>query len=102
MDITAMHEDWFLTFPEEFRDHRETHPTFPAAHPDGWVRISAPDFASAFQYARETFGNNKDAGRNLWTSLTLEGFFLDDTLFYPLGELSHHTVGMDYGHEPTC
>jgi hypothetical protein len=33
---------YFVTFGQRYR--HEPHPTFPAAHPDGWVEVS-PDYA---------------------------------------------------------
>ncbi len=45
-----------LTFGEKFR--REPHPTFPEAHPDGWVEVDADDIAEATSIGLRLFGND--------------------------------------------
>lgn len=88
-------QDFYLTFPQRFRDHRETHRTFPAAHPDGWVRITAHGYYEAREYAFATFGQ-------AWAFLYTRADFGVASHLYPLGELTHHTTGAEPAHEPTC
>lgn len=46
--------DFYITFGD--RERHEEHPTFPPAHPDGWVRVAAPDQAAAHKAAYDAFG----------------------------------------------
>ena len=87
--------DFYMTFPLRFADHTVEHPTFPAAHPGGWVRITAPDFPTAREYAFDTF-------KGEWAFIYSAERFRLSCHLYPLGELSHHTVGAQPVHEPTC
>jgi hypothetical protein len=47
---------FFVTFGQRY--HREPHPTFPQAHPDGWVEIIAPNYATAWQITQDHLGNH--------------------------------------------
>lgn len=96
METTApATKDFILTFPLRFARHDEEHPTFPAAHPDGWVRITAPSYDEARTYAFKTFGTQ-------WAFLYNDTFLVNTHGLYPMGELTHHTVGAEPTHEPTC
>lgn len=90
-------QDFYLTFPQRFRDHEEEHLTFPAAHPDGYVRITARNYYEAREYAFATFGSE-------WCFLYSHDQFTTQPqhVYYPLGELTHHTVGATHAPEPTC
>lgn len=41
--------DCFITFGQQYR--REEHPTWPLAHPDGWLRVTAASYEQARQVA---------------------------------------------------
>lgn len=47
---------YFVTFGQRYA--REPHPTFPAAHPDGWLEIEAPNYAAANQAAHDFLGSH--------------------------------------------
>lgn len=67
-----------VTFGQRF--HRDEHPTFPAAHPDGWVTILAADRDTAHRAAMERLGQ-------AWGSLYQQGDDIDWSMF-PRGELA--------------
>lgn len=46
--------EFYVTFGIKYA--REPHPTFAAAHPDGWVTIEAPDEIAARTVAFERLG----------------------------------------------
>ena len=94
-NTTPTLRDFILTFPLRFARPDQEHPTFPAAHPNGWVRISAPNYIEAKEYAFETFGHD-------WAFLYPDTELVDTHHLYPLGELTHHTTTGDYRPEPTC
>lgn len=64
MDLTSPPHDrmtrdltvstYCLTFGDQFRS--EEHPTFPAAHPDGWVEVEADDYSHAVRIGYALFG----------------------------------------------
>lgn len=67
-----------VTFGQRWR--REGHPTFPAAHPDGWLTIVAPDEDRAREVAFGWLGRH-------WSDLYRATD--PDAMWhlYPLGEL---------------
>jgi hypothetical protein len=79
---------WYLTFGQRYA--REEHPTFPKAHPDGYVVIEADLYEDARGKAIEEVGL-------FWADLySEEDFFSEDDLFgdtmFPLGEIAHFKV----------
>lgn len=46
--------EYRVTFGQKYA--REPHPTFREAHPDGWVAVEAPDYATARAAVVEAFG----------------------------------------------
>lgn len=82
--------EYRLTFGHRFA--REPHPTFPAAHPDGWVTIIADTWEQARRFAFDHFGQS-------WAFLyTEEEFGADGSwtqpmdVVFPRGELGRFTV----------
>lgn len=67
-----------LTFGQQYR--REPHPTFAAAHPDGWVTIVADTFEQARELVVREFGER-------WSGL-YDPEDQDGLELYPLGELA--------------
>jgi hypothetical protein len=79
---------FFLTFGQRYA--REPHPTFPKAHPDGYVVIEADLYEDAREKACEVVGLH-------WSDLYRqdEWFRLGDVTLesmFPLGELAHYKV----------
>ena len=73
-----MRHTYCVTFGD--RERREVHPTFAAAHPDGWVRmVEANDRGDAMRAARQAFGER-------WAQLQ-EPHELEPR-YYPRGELA--------------
>lgn len=68
--------EYYVTFGD--RERREEHPTFPPAHPDGWVKVTADSLRQANRAAYDAFGFR-------WSTIR-EPDELTPT-FYPLGEL---------------
>jgi len=62
------------------------HPMFPAAHPDGWVRVSGPTPAHVYKTIAELFTERKD-DRPRYKALHW-GVDTLDPKHYPLGEIA--------------
>lgn len=75
--------EYRVTFGQKYHS-RETHPTFPDAHPDGWLTIVAPDYWTARHAAVQQLGTS-------WSDImTLETLGVGDQEWkrlFPLGEL---------------
>ena len=71
--------NFYLTFGQRY--NQEEHPTFINAHPDGYVRIEAPDKESARKRAFEIFSTH-------WAFLYAEEGIWDPSR-YPRGEILH-------------
>jgi hypothetical protein len=70
------YENFYLTFGVEYR--YEPHPVHPyGVHPDGWVRIMAPDEERARAIALTHYGT-------YWSRLIPERYF--EPRFFPAGE----------------
>jgi len=68
--------EFFVTFGQQER--RETHPVFPPAHPDGWLRVvGAQDIAQAREATVKTLGHR-------WSNIYAEE---PGPKLFPLGEL---------------
>lgn len=74
--------DLYVTFGMKYA--REPHPTYPKAHPDGWLRITAPTVEDAFNLIARRIGT---AYAFYYTSANFEPHW------HPMGELDHWTVG---------
>lgn len=76
--------DFYLTFGSQYA--RVPHPNYPDAHPDGWVRITAPDYITARRAAFRL------AGRE-WCWLYSDIIEILSTSFgipyFPQGEIAH-------------
>lgn len=69
--------DYYATFGE--RERTEEHPTFPPAHPDGWVKIiNVTDLRLASRAAIDAFGFR-------WSVVRQANEL--DVKFFPRGEL---------------
>ncbi len=66
--------NFFVTFPQRYRGEHHPH----GGHPDGWVRIVAPNYGEAMKTAFSHFGEN-------FANLTTENEF--DRSLYSRGEL---------------
>lgn len=82
--------EYRLTFGQRYA--REPHPTFPAAHPDGWVTIIAPTWSAGRAFASDRFGRH-------WAFLYAEEEFGATSawpepmsVLFPRGELGRFTV----------
>lgn len=75
--------EYRITFGQQYS--REPHPTFRAAHPDGWATVIAPDIRTARLRATEMFGPH-------WSDCyTREEFELMPVdRWWPRGELARH------------
>jgi hypothetical protein len=51
---------FYVTFGQQYR--HEAHPTFPKAHPDGWVTVVAADELAARSLAVERLGTAWSSG----------------------------------------
>lgn len=71
--------EYRVTFGQRY--HREPHPTFPAAHPDGWLAIDATDEDTAREVAHLMLGTH---WAFLYDAATSD---VDWALYFPLGEL---------------
>jgi hypothetical protein len=69
---------FFVTFGQKYR--RERHPTFPEAHPDGWLTIEATDMYEARRAAYQMLGTG-------WSWLYDEQDLDWDPKYYPNGEI---------------
>lgn len=78
--------EFIITFGDQYR--REPHPTFPAAHPDGFVTIEAADIARARAIAFDRFGQK-------WSmAYSKEEFESDESRrLYTRGELGRVKAG---------
>lgn len=87
--------EFFITFGVQYS--RVPHPTFPLAHPDGWVVIEAPDEEAAREHAYARLGQR-------WAFIYTADTF--DTSWHPLGELARFAAEApsecDAGHDLTC
>jgi hypothetical protein len=80
-----------VTFGIQYRT--EAHPTFPAAHPSGWVTIMAPDETAAREVAFERLGKAwAFIYQDGWPGWPAAGLYSR----FPLGELARWTMS-----EPT-
>ncbi len=71
--------EFFVTFGQQYA--KEPHPSFPSAHPDGWVVVEAPDWDSARGIIVEELGIH-------WSGLYGKEYFMTDaSRLYPKGEL---------------
>lgn len=72
---------FFVTFGQRYA--REQHPTFGAAHPDGWFEIEAPDYGEARRLAIGWLGTawSQMYGGDNW-----------DWTYYPRGQLHFVTA----------
>lgn len=80
--MSTPNSDFFVTFGQKYR--YEPHPQFGKAHPDGWIRINAPD---------------EDAARNAAFTLLGTGWATmydsePQREIYPRGELAAFLVTM--------
>lgn len=82
--------EYRVTFGQRYR--RETHPTFPAAHPDGWVTILAYDDAGARAVAFSMF---EQAWSFMYGPSDRPQTYWDDT--FPGGELARITLEPESG-----
>jgi len=68
--------EFFVTFGQRYR--QETHPVFPPAHPDGWLRVvGAADITQAREAAFKTLGSQ-------WSNIYADELHPET---FPLGEL---------------
>lgn len=95
MNLNRAVTDFYITFHEKFADHATESNHFPAANPKGWARITANSLEEAKAYADDHFGDT-------WDTIKRPAGFSWVKHYYPLGELTHHTVNADITHEPTC
>lgn len=70
-------QDFYVTFGMMYR--YEKHPHWPAAHPDGWLRVQAPDEEAARLLVRKYIGNVY--------AFMYEGPRFDSS-WHPVGELA--------------
>jgi hypothetical protein len=73
--------EFYVTFGQQY--HHEPHPTFPKAHPDGWVTVVAADELAARRLAVEWLGT-------AWSSIYDEE---PDLALFRLGELHRIEAG---------
>ncbi len=71
--------NFYITFGQKYRSM--THPSFPKAHPDGFLVIVAPTYEEAREYAFRRLGDR-------W-SMIYE--LRPNSLFFPLQELGRWT-----------
>lgn len=69
--------NYYVTFGQQSR--REPHPTFPKAHPDGWVRIEAESYPEARTCAWDVFDDQ-------FATMYPEDDF--KTEYFPKGEIA--------------
>jgi hypothetical protein len=84
---TPQLQKFYLTFGVQYS--HLPHPTWPGAHPDGWVLIEAVNEDRARGLAYLYFKQN-------WSMLTPENHFpaeLNKRQYYPLGEIARIRVG---------
>lgn len=74
--------EFALTFGQKY--HREEHPKFPGAHPDGYVIIVADDAAAARGLAIAHFGT-------FWCDLYGPDTWAASAHYFPRGELARIT-----------
>lgn len=74
--------EFYVTFGQRYS--RERHPSLPAAHPDGWVVVVAPNMDAARHYAHLRLGSH-------WSGIYDAEDHNPD--LYPLGELARIGVG---------
>ena len=72
-------KEYRFTFGQKYR--REEHPTFPAAHPDGYVTVIATDESQARNAVVGLIGT-------AWAFCYVAPFTDDWAQCYPLGELA--------------
>jgi hypothetical protein len=72
---------FYLTFGQRYL--RESHPLFPAAHPDGWIQIEAPTYAAARSLAAQHL-------KDRWAFLYSADDFRPE--LFPLGALAQITI----------
>ena len=72
--------DTFITFGQKYS--YEPHPTFPKAHPDGWLRVTADSYEVARQIVFQVLGP-------AFAFDYTEEYFLNSRHLYPRGELLH-------------
>lgn len=77
MTATGILVEYHVTFGQKYR--REPHPTFPKAHPDGWVTVWAHDEDKARQITVKRLGR-------AWAFLY--GPDTWEPSWYPLGNLA--------------
>lgn len=80
--MPELNKKWYLTFGVQYS--REPHPTWPGAHPDGWVVILAPTEPAARELAIAHFKLH-------WSMLSPDAYFpveLNKQKYYPRGELA--------------
>ena len=54
--MTRVKHDFYVTFGQKYRTER--HPHFPAAHPDGWFRLTVVNYENAKVVAGMLFGED--------------------------------------------
>lgn len=74
--LVAIMANYYVTFGQKY--HREPHPDFPRANPDGWLRVIAEDYESARKIVTERMGP-------AWAFMYTEDDFKPE--YHPLGEL---------------
>lgn len=79
--------EWRVTFGSRYS--YEPHPTFPAAHPDGWLTVCAPNYGAARTY---TVGLLWTAWSDIHAAADFEDTAFDGHVYYPRGELARHEV----------
>lgn len=73
--------EWWITFGVRYR--QELHPTWPAAHPDGYLAISGVGYGQARDLANALLGHD-------WAAIYQAGHIPEKNV--PLGELGRITV----------
>jgi hypothetical protein len=76
--------EFAVTFGQKYA--RDRHPSFPGAHPDGYVIIVADDFQAARACAIAHFGV-------FWCDLYGPDTWESSRRYFPAGELARFTAG---------
>lgn len=71
-------ENFYVTFGQRYS--YDEHPTFPEAHPDGWLEIHAEDYWAAREIAVYALGD-------AWAFIYSEDDFASSRFRYPRGAL---------------